>query len=233
MNDNFNNTSANMFDDYFQKGNIILYKPYEDDNSTIFRFRNKHAIARGLGGISTLGFGSSFGFSNIFAIIIKIQDRNFEEACTFMEEYNIPVQQMSQDNEMSVKGEDLVKFLKQVNFYVTKEKHKFFTSHLVTIAKSPEDEVRHESLKKFYLDKIKLHSSLDYIGSLGTRIATNVMKHELAGEMSDTIDDDRIADVSITLVSNFIDQITNNTGHHDDQIVEVGTTIVNDVIDQI
>ncbi|PKY58496.1 hypothetical protein RhiirA4_512794 [Rhizophagus irregularis] len=154
---------------------MILYKHYDDDNSTVFRFRNKHTVGRGFGGVSTLGLLPKLDVSNIYAIVIKFQDRNVEEACTLLENYEIPAQQMIQDNKKSVKGENFINFLKQMEFYVKKEKHNFFTSYLVTIKKSPDDEPRHESLENWYHRKIKKELGLDSIGSFGATIAQSIL----------------------------------------------------------
>src|SRR5581483_11257384 len=121
--------NVNTFCDSFREGNLVLYKHYNDDNSTVFRFRSKHTVERGFGGVSSFGIFPQFDISNIYAIVIKVQDRNFEEACTFLEKYEIPVQQMK-EGEMSVKGENFINFLKQVEFYVKREEYNFFTSYL-------------------------------------------------------------------------------------------------------
>ncbi|CAG8714408.1 uncharacterized protein OCT59_004774 [Rhizophagus irregularis] len=161
--------NINVFCDSFREGNMILYKHYDDDNSTVFRFRNRHTVGRGIGGFGTLGFLPKIDVSNIYAIVIKFQDRNVEEACKLLENCEIPAQQMIQDNKKSVKGEIFINFLKQMEFYVSREEHTFFTSYLVTIKKSPDDEPRHESLEILYHDKIKTELGLD---SLGTSSAT-------------------------------------------------------------
>ncbi|CAB5321026.1 unnamed protein product [Rhizophagus irregularis] len=98
--------NINVFCDSFQEGNMILYKHYDDDNSTVFRFRNRHTVGRGIGGFGTLGFLPKIDVSNIYAIVIKFQDRNVEEACKLLENCEIPAQQMIQDNKKSVKGLD-------------------------------------------------------------------------------------------------------------------------------
>ncbi|PKC01042.1 hypothetical protein RhiirA5_427317 [Rhizophagus irregularis] len=49
----------------------------------------------------TLGLLPKLDVSNIYAIVIKFQDRNVEEACTLLENYEIPAQQMIQDNKKS------------------------------------------------------------------------------------------------------------------------------------
>ncbi|CAB4393560.1 unnamed protein product [Rhizophagus irregularis] len=93
--------NINVFCDSFQEGNMILYKHYDDDNSTVFRFRNRHTVGRGIGGFGTLGFLPKIDVSNIYAIVIKFQDRNVEEACKLLENCEIPAQQMIQDNKKS------------------------------------------------------------------------------------------------------------------------------------
>ncbi|GBB88333.1 hypothetical protein RclHR1_01490014 [Rhizophagus clarus] len=137
------------------------------------------------GGVSSLGLLPKFDVSNIYAIVIKVQDRNLEEACTLLENYKIPAQQMIQDNKKSVKGEDFTKFLKQMEFYVTREKYTFFTSYLVTIKKSPDDEPRHEFLESLYHDQISIELGLDSIGSVGTTIARSIA----ISVINDQIDD--------------------------------------------
>jgi hypothetical protein len=176
--------NINVFCDSFREGNMILYKHYDDDNSTVFRFRSKHTVERGFGGVSTLGLLSKFDVSNIYAIVIKVQDRNLEEASTLLENYEIPVQQMIQDNEKSVKGETFINFLKQMEFYVKRENYTFFTSYLVTIKKSPDDEPRHEFLETLYHDKIKTELGLDSIGSFGTTIAQTIALSALKGQIN-------------------------------------------------
>ncbi|GBC03966.1 hypothetical protein RclHR1_05420010 [Rhizophagus clarus] len=168
------NNNTNVFCDSFREGNIILYKHYDDDNSTVFRFRSKHAVGRGLGGVSSLGFLPKFDVSNIYAIVIKVQDKNLEEACTLLENYEIPAQQMIQDKEKSVKGENFINFLKQMEFYVTREKYTFFTSYLVTIKNSPDDVPRHEFLESLYHDQINTELGLDNVGLFGAKIAQTV-----------------------------------------------------------
>ncbi|CAB4393559.1 unnamed protein product [Rhizophagus irregularis] len=176
--------NINVFCDSFREGNMILYKHYDDDNSTVFRFRNKHTVGRGFGGVSTLGLLPKLDVSNIYAIVIKFQDSNVEEACTLLENYEIPAQQMIQDNKKSVKGENFINFLKQMEFYVKKEKHNFFTSYLVTIKKSPDDEPRHESLENWYHRKIKKELGLDSIGSFGATIAQSILIGFLGDQIS-------------------------------------------------
>ncbi|PKY37216.1 hypothetical protein RhiirB3_461934, partial [Rhizophagus irregularis] len=133
-----------------------------------------HTVGRGIGGFGTLGFLPKFDVSNIYALVIKVQDKNVEEACTLLENYEIPAQQVIQDNEKSVKGENFINFLKQMEFYVKREEHTFFTSYLVTIKKSP-DKPKHESLEILYHNKI---------GSFGTTIAQTIALSVLSDQIS-------------------------------------------------
>ncbi|GBB88330.1 hypothetical protein RclHR1_01490011 [Rhizophagus clarus] len=181
------NNNTNVFCDSFRKGNIILYKHYNDDNSTVFRFRNKHAVGRGFGGVSSLGLLPKLDVSNIYAIIIKVQDRNLEEACTLLENYEIPAQQIIQDKKKSVKGENFINFLRQIEFYVTREKRNFFTSYLVTIKKSPDDVLRHGFLESLYHDKISTELGLDRIGSIGTTIVRSVAISAIGSQITENL----------------------------------------------